>query len=227
MIDEILRRWRIDGDIAAGLMFLRGRVQESPDFIEKIRIASFVGDAACKIFLGESDASQSRELRAWAATIEGWGPEAAVRAALAAGSLALPIWERRPESFAKAHLHAAPPKDQLRAVEEWLACPCDAHRDAARKTGRAEWDQARLIDMEGHAAFALAHDAIADVVEVLGKETAGIFLPDVLRSTAEAVGAAQRADANALCIPGDLDAGLQEVRAAIRGAIVPWALGLP
>jgi hypothetical protein len=78
-------------------------------------------------------AKSAQDLWHWVKDLESFGKTYAVRAAVVAARAALPAWERvEPNERA--------PHERIAAVEAWLACPCDAHADAAGDLAFANGD---------------------------------------------------------------------------------------
>lgn len=152
-------------------------------------------------------ATEHPDLALWVRGLSRWGPEALVRAAVAAARQALPIWasgecadahSSHPDWQAPLrHLrlvcgNAARARSAIEAAEAWLACPCDAHI--------REWYEAR---------------------DVAGP---GVWLPYPNASRQQVGDRISALSADARIKEAAKIAGEPRVRDAVRSSLVAWAL---
>jgi hypothetical protein len=221
-VREAEKRWRATRSVEDLVALFRHRVRVRPRLRERVRLAAFAGDEAARLILGPDAPVPPELLELWASELERlFGREGSVRVAHAIATAALPVWEQRPPVFAH-HGHPASPGEQVAALEAWLACPCDRHRELAARMLSTDPHYDRMCAVHDSAGFALAHDAIAAAVQNL---TEGGHLVDAYQWTAEALAITRRLRAGALPFHGDLEAGLPLMRDAIRLALVEWAVG--
>lgn len=127
---ELERRAREGGspEDAARWLLMRERAGELPR--ERLELLVWLGHAPAVAALAGQPLHVPRELESWVRGLERWGPEAAVRAALAAARLLLPLWSAR---------HPQDPRlaEALAAAERWTIDPGPAAAEAARAAADA------------------------------------------------------------------------------------------
>lgn len=240
-----LARSAEQGDPGARRLLLLERLRAGQVTEGRLRLAAFLGDAAAADATGAGVGSE--DLAAWFAAITAWEPAACARAALAAAALIEPVW---------AAAGGGPAVERvLEALRAWTACPCQAHADAAAlaradlraagiggahprlaaHAGRAAHCAdlaAQLVDRTGaHAIAACTHEALSRAAQVPPE-----VIDAALAWRACPCEAHRRAVVQACPSPGGdtlgdyllrlRGAGSARVRAAVREAVVPWALGL-
>jgi hypothetical protein len=200
---ELERRFRASGASDDEAAWLRERLRAGRIPTERLRLAAVVGHpAACRALGCEPLVDPA----ALGAAVAGHGREALLRALLALARAALPAWEQR---FPRDDR----PRIALEAAQGEAGCPCPRHRAAvAGRLGAAAdaWAAARQVPAQRAAQAALLCQRAAAVAA---------------RSPA---GAEQDADdlRAAILAAGDLEPPAR-VRALLRAALAPWALGYP
>lgn len=204
-MDEELRRLQRqanagDHDAAARLLVRRLRIGELGR--EGVELAAYLGHDAASRAVPELDPeTEGRE-----ALVEGlarWGKEAFVRAAVAAAYAVLPRFE-------EVLTHDDKPRKAIAQAEEWIACPCEAHRVAARLAADAADDAAR------EASLAEAGDDESAFAAWTARNAALAAAAHDLRHAAhEALMTIEEAAAVEVC----------DVDALVRQALLDWALG--
>lgn len=171
------RAWRASPTVEAEADYLRARVRAGDLAPEKLELAAYVGHAAARkaaghgccprhqalgrdpqegalarLLCSESPLSVHDPLPAWVRGLSRWGAEVQVRAAVAAGWVALGAEERRvgvvwdeanrvyrhdTDSFDPASMNLVhrllDARRAIEAAEAWLCCPCEEHRIAAAR----------------------------------------------------------------------------------------------
>jgi hypothetical protein len=200
-----LERLAAAGDPGAERELLLERVRQGEVTPQAVRVAAYLGQPAALAAQPDAGpAGNTRELVPWLEGLAGLDAALLTRAALAAARYAY-------ESAGKELVDPRLDKG-LAAVEEWLACPCEPHRVAARLAAEEADEAAREAsvlpassDEAAFSAFAVRNAAL----------TAAALRPvDALQ---EAV--------NAFLDGGsalDDDAALRE---EARRTLVAWALG--
>lgn len=193
---------------------------------ERIALAAYLGDEAARRVMPYRDAGgvpgswlcvNNRVLSDWTRGLAQWGQAICVRAVVAAALVALPYISRSdyaggcPCTFLGCRRCYAR-RAILAAAENWLACPCEEHREACDSLGPlSDPFQAMIscIVLWGKPGTHSAGNGIAAATVAL--ESFAILLT-----------------------PGDPDIwddpctdtrGRDRVRQAVRDALVPWALG--
>lgn len=210
MTDERLRHLRRaaadDPAARAALLTARLRAGDLPE--DRLRLAAHLGDPAALEVLGAAPPASSsigrwvHGLAPWSADDgwPAWAAEAYARAAAAAAAAVLPCLERDPEQAAAAGRAVA-------AMDAWLACPCDAHARAVVAAGTPfEHVPAGPAALFAGRARRFAEGALARMCGV------PLLEGPARASATEAATSAARATSTDV------------VRAAIRDALVPWAL---
>jgi hypothetical protein len=138
------RRWRETSAVDDGRRFLAHLLRAGRDEVEALRVrlaigdlhperallAAHVGHAPARAALADRAPTGATSLAAWGERLFDFGQAACVRAALAAGRVALrALDDGAGDEAARAALAAA---------EGWLACPCPLHYDEGER-----WNQRR------------------------------------------------------------------------------------
>lgn len=116
---------------------------------QRIELAAYAGDAGAALAAGgglsydEIGRATSRDLAAWTRGLARWGAPVLVRAACAAGRVALPVWEQADAGATEGGymLHVqnidmtdgSAPRRALDAAEAWLAEPTEERLQAWRE----------------------------------------------------------------------------------------------
>lgn len=138
MADEELRRLERlagAGDLEAEARLLRERLRIGDASRDGVEIAAYLGHAAAGRVVPHV-APADLASQEWITGLGRWGKATLVRAALLAGRAVL-------SRFEQTLTHEQAPREALRAAEEWLVHPCEAHRVAARLAMEAADDCAR------------------------------------------------------------------------------------
>lgn len=238
-----LARSAEQGDPGARRQLLLERLRAGQVTEDRLRLAAFLGDPAAADAAGA--ATGGEDLAGWFAAITAWEPAACARAALAAAALVEPVWAAAGGGPAVTRA--------LEALRAWTDCPCPAHADAvaaarmdlrtagiggahprlAAHAGRAAHcaDLAAQLSEPGATLAAPTHEALSRAAQVP---------PDVIDAAvawrACPCEAHRREVVTACPAPGGdtlgdyllrlRGGGSARVRAAVRDAVVPWALGL-
>ena len=200
---ELERRFRASRSSEDEAAWLRERLRAGRLQAERLRLAALVGHPAACQAVGTQPLLDPAAL---AGAIAEHGREPQLRALLALARGGLPEWEQR---FPRDDR----PRIALEAAAGEAGCPCPRHRTAVveRLPAAADaWAAARQLGAQRAAQAALLCQLAAAVA---GRAPAG--LEPGLEELRAAILAA-----------GDLDAPAR-VRAALRAALVPWALGYP
>lgn len=74
------------------------------------------------------------EFREWVSGLSLWGFDTLIRAASAATTVGLPVWEEEHDvtSYPADDPDAYSPRRAIEAVEAWVVCPCEEHREECR-----------------------------------------------------------------------------------------------
>lgn len=259
---ELERRWRDGRDPEDAARWVKeleraGRPAEvlharvEAGLLARARLAAAAGlgdeTARAALALAGAPMHESRlpELEAWLEALRPVGPEAWVRAAVAAARAVLPALESALPGERR-------PAIALDAASAWLACPCQRHADAARSAAEEAW---RLCDSEGRRtepelqlawerAFPApaASNAAAAVASAAGAAAFACFAEEAMvvawavhaaNAAAETLGsplstpfaATSGGRAAELAFAAARAAGASPIREAIRAELVPWLLG--
>lgn len=117
------------GDAVARAAWLREQVRVGAMDERRLRLLAYCDDAAAALAAGRPQ--PARDVTAWVLGLEAWGAEACVRAALAATSVALPLWEARSTD--------PRPGQAVLAVRTWLAAPQPARALDCRARAEELW----------------------------------------------------------------------------------------
>lgn len=177
---------------------------------ERVLLAAYVGDETARAALGvlapgELDlprfAPAGGDLERWVFGLKRWGKPAEVRAGVAIGRMALAAWSARYPRDPR--LEAA-----VLAAEAWVACPCAAHAEAAHAAAHV----VALIPDQEHAE---------DERDVRPRRARSCFegVAGAVRSTSPTSAWTCSSAAYAAELTSD-----EAVRAAVREALVRWAL---
>lgn len=159
-LGELQRRWKESDSVEDEVAYLLARVQLR-DLEEKwLRLASHAGYVAAQKALSEDPApprsTRWTDLEPWVTAFSEWGVQAAGVAALAAVDTAWSCWERHFSGAAREAIET-----WLQAARAWIACPCEAHRDAA--SAAVSTIVGRLTDKDVPAGGGYILDAAAAV----------------------------------------------------------------
>ncbi|MCO5169417.1 MAG: hypothetical protein M9894_23990 [Planctomycetes bacterium] len=161
---DLERRAR-QGDPTAAARALSARVRAGALTDERLRLAALVGDAAARLALGPAAPAEPADADGLAAALQGFGVEAVVRATVAATRAVTAVADPR------AGWDLARARRAMDAAEAWLACPCDAHVEAARAVGQAGDEDP-------------AYAELAPAWAVLGPASARLLAAEVALNTA-------------------------------------------
>lgn len=212
MSDARLRQLQRDaatGDLAARARLLNERVRIGDLAPDRLQLAAYLGDEAAEEALGQRPhvpptITIGRWVRGLARPTDGrypdWAAQAYARAAAAAARATLPCFAGRdPAGAVRA----------VDALDAWIACPCDEHgrasAAAASHVPQSPPGPAGLFASRGVRFAGLAILRAAAVSLVQGGAPATASASDAAADAARATSA-------------------EVVRAAIREALVPWAL---
>ena len=143
MADEELRRLERlagAGDLEAEARLLLERLRIGDVSREGVELAAYLGHGAAGVVVPGVTPADPEPLE-WVSGLGRWGKEVAVRAAILAARAVLPRFE-------DVMTHEEGPRKAIRAAEEWLVHPCEAHRVAARLAMEAADDCAREASVE-------------------------------------------------------------------------------
>lgn len=192
---QLERRWRETRAIDDEAAYLAERVRAGHLTEECLSLAAHCGHVAARRAIQGRPGEEPVSLKERVYGLAKWGKETCVRASVAAAGV-------HASTDAMA-LHA------LNAASEWLACPCDSHRNAAQEAAFHTLD-ARAPTSTRVAGFAAAA-AGAGAEDDLDSGTAG--------------GAAAKDAFQALHIV-EAERGPEGVAAALA-AVAQWALERP
>ena len=239
MADQRLRaleRQAAQGDQAAHARWLLARLRAGELSASRLHVAAALGHEPAREALTNRAPAQLGGLNAWEEDMQDWAPDLLVAAALAAGRLGLAAWEER-------HADDRRLREALEAAEAW----------AAQRGGAAAVQAAirSLAEMEGVLAADwavydppgdLVEDANAELpVEVAYDEAAaapersaragGRAVKEAVRCVAWRAQAASRSSLSNYAWKAGWELrwalGAEEAEAALRDALVAWAVGVP
>lgn len=193
---DLLRRWQRSGSITDEAAYRRERVRAGELAGPRLDLAAHCGHPAARQVIGGGWPAQ---LHPWVHGLRRWGPEALVRAAVAAARFVYPHWS--------AGLHG--PRDgewvteALRAAEEAVLRPAAIDRKTLQRHGQ----EASLATSESDVEFGV--EAAADCCALAIK----VLLDPTPETAWECVRAASGAEPE------------EEVLQAVQDELVPWALG--
>lgn len=192
---------------------------------ERLSLAGYLGDPSARRALACEPGEEER-IEQWVRGLREWGAQACVRAAVAAARVVLPVWESWEPGELAPRGH---PRRAVDATEAWMRVGTDATRDqstqalaAAEEVVDGASQVLAAIDQEhrgvvGASAWR-AIDAGCAAVAAARAAHWTLWGNDPRRGTPETdVGWAVKDCAVALQSRG-------ATRAAIRDALVPWAL---
>ncbi len=125
---DLERRAR-QGDSTAEAAALVRRLRAGDLDEERLRLAALVGDPAARLALGRDAPAVPPTPAALARALRAFGAEALVRATVVAARAMAATADPRFWDLSRA-------RAAITAAEAWLACPCDAHLEAARDVGQ-------------------------------------------------------------------------------------------
>lgn len=252
---ELERRVREGGaslEEAARWLLERQRAGELPR--ERLVLLAWLGHESARAALAGEPLHVPGELESWVRGLERWGPEASVRAAVAAARLLLPLWEGR-------HPQDRRPAEALSAAEAWSADPRPETAEAAHAAADAchgillqlerAGEPGPALERELALAFRETRAAVQAALCAAGHGSRGtrsvlaavaarerLALEEVppgvqgiySRAVQDAHGAAlasRAIDADRLGQLPELDTprAAAAVRAAVSRELIPWALG--
>lgn len=213
------RRASLDGDHAARARLLVTRVRSGALAPLRLELAAHLGDEGARLAAGQ-ERPPVLDTVDWVRALEAWGMEPLARASIAASLLLLPRWRLvRPQDERPARA--------IQATIAWVRCPCRRCQEVAASAGELAdlaWSQAadeldaRSVCQAARYCTYSARPSRPPRPEECGPE--GSFTTD----------GDDAAECVALVIDGltgtstELDAA-RTVRAAVRDALAPWALG--
>ena len=211
---ELERRYEASGAANDHVALLRERLRAGQLDRARISLAASCGHPAARALqLGEVgdhfvirfliDPPSRSESYVSARNVESlasWGKPAAVRVALAAARLLLPVWEQQVDEPA--------PRRALERVVEWLHDPCETRAEAAREAGEAV--RRRLLQLS-NAGDPFAQQA-AQATEAAALVAAS---PGPLSAARGALGVAQAAERAV---------GKPSLGSAVCAELMAWAL---
>lgn len=169
---DLERRAR-QGDSTAEAAALVRRLRAGELDEDRLRVAALVGDPAARLALGRGAPAIPAHAHGLARALQAFGSDVVIRATISAVRAMSAIADPR----AGWDLRRA--RAAIAAAEAWLACPCEAHLDAARDVGQtgdevpadAELAPAwAVIGPEGTRLFA-TEVALGCAASELGEET--------------------------------------------------------
>lgn len=175
---------------------------------EKLELAAYCGHAASRSALGERAPREEPDLERWGRGLERFGLEAGIRAAHAAARSVVGLWSERPDASIE-HRGEASPGEQVAAVAEWIACPCEEHVREVLAT-LPSLPKKTFFDTHGDLGWTRAHDTAELLALAIRRPK---FVAPTLALAARALAAEH---------PG-LDAE-RSVRATSESALIAWAL---
>lgn len=232
------RAWRTSGSDADEAALLRARIRAGLLTVEALERAEALGHAPASLVLEErAEVRQQKGRKArrpgkrktrrslrgpseqdhhggvfWIMSLESWGREACVRAAVAVARLALP---RLPGQSLEARL-------ALRAIEAAEAWIVDPTKAAERSAG--EQAERLTTATSAGAAAACARLAAAAAGRLVADRGPGVDFMGGDLDAARRAGAGEAAlDAASSALRAGFDPG--QIRDAIRADLVPWLLG--
>lgn len=160
-------------------------------------------------------------LRGWVARIGWWGPQACMRAAVAAARLGLEVWEGTGQE----------PERAVAAAEAWVLCPCDDHARGAKDA----WEACRGASFQQTAQDYVLGAARSAAWAAQAASVGG--LPSVVVCVATALASVEAGTPDRA---REFDPGLSgndpsspalrkaetRLRATISDEVLPWALGV-
>lgn len=236
-----LERQLAQGDAEAEPALLLERVRQGLLDPARLELAAYLGHPPARQALLERAPEASGDLEAWVRGLADWGPGAWVRAAVAAARLVLPSWEQR-------GLEDTSPQEALAAAQAWLREPTaeraqEAHACAELAQGVLEAlnELAHTVSFEDHFVLmaevfretrAAVQAALSAAVEPERGATHAVLAAVAARERSALVGAPPMLHLRAAQVGrlGELpelntQEASDEVRAAVRAALLPWALG--
>jgi len=199
-----LEREAAGGDLQARAHLLRERTRTGDLASERLSLAAYLGDEASREALALGSVDDEPSLESWVRGLSDWGEPACARAAAAAARL---LWPRVP-------VEDELPRRALASVEAFLECPCASHRLAV-----IELSQARS-NPEG---WTVPRWALPTPEMAAWWATVVVWGPNIRQGPT--IHPAEATWGGVHAVVRSLGANAEEsVRAAIRTALVPWAL---
>lgn len=208
-----LERDAARGDEVAAARVLSERLRRGDLTAERLRLAGYLGDSTARLALGPV-ARVEQDVSAWTRGFDAWGAEVALRGVLALARAALPRCEARltaPEVARAA----------LATVEDLLEAPSpEALADARAAIAALDaLDVAPSADLDDDTAAGLALDVLRELEAVVRAHTADDPRVAAWDSVAAFADFSLHCARKAPLVRGDDD-----LRDALRAALVPWAL---
>ena len=202
-LQQLRRAWD-EGDLEAKVRLLRERMRAGELSEERVRLAAWLGDTAARLSLSGTVPAAPKGLLGMVRGLPGFprtDAEAFARVQESDGVTPL-FWQvgaRLGIAAARLSRARSGEPDPITAAEEWVLCPCGAHRKAAaRATTHVVGEYSRTLRVEQILAHA------AD----LARQPRGV--EGLWRSLDQA----------------RREAGSKALREALVAELVPWALGL-
>jgi hypothetical protein len=203
-----LQRQAAQGDLQAQGRLLLERVRAGDLDPDGLRLAAYLGDPGAREALGADAPAAPPDLGDWAVGIapsgagarDPWTREALARVAAAAARAALPAWEEQ-------HPNDRLPRRTVEAIEEWILCPCEDHAEAALHCSRSTREEEGTGWLERILEALPPREALLAVQRAARIPLSPAAMPSVVMCAARATSE-------------------ETIRAAIREALLPWALGL-
>lgn len=234
-----LERRLAEGDAAAEAPLLAERLRAGTLAPERLRLAAYLAHAPARDALADAAPRLREDLEGWIRGLAEWGPQAWVRAAVAAARRVLSLYEERFEAPGSFDLR---PREAIEAAELWLRQPSPDTLLSARAHAAA------VMEVSHPAAFAEGPRVHAGVFrESRAAVQAALSATDEPRGVTHAVlaGVAARERLGLAELPDDSPmwvraanvgrlgelpelstrAAVAGVREAVREELLPWALG--
>jgi len=208
------------GDDAARAKLLAERVRSGSLDPARLRLAAHLGDSAARTALDGEAPAVIEALGSWVGALGAWGRPLVVRSLLVATRRVLPI-------FTAALPHEESPERALRGAEAWLQEPDEATALEAERASHdafacvqrvTQW----LCQRDRLALFTGQQRVALEYVPWTARDAALGAFRATCRGEDPEVSSLLRLDAS-MVGSGWLEEGA--LRAAIRGALVPLALG--
>jgi hypothetical protein len=125
---DLERRFKETGSPDDEAAWLLERVRVGDLTRERLELAAYCGHEGARRAVGIDTVPHPENLKDWHEGLRRWGVEIQVRGGSIAARRAMSLWE--------AESGDRRPWAALAAVEEWLACPCADHDNAAARAQR-------------------------------------------------------------------------------------------
>jgi hypothetical protein len=195
--------------------WLRTRLRTGELTADRLELAAYCGDDAAKRILERTQEPAFQDTVAWADGLRKWGAATTVRAAVALARYFACDWH--------PGVGVGDLEQGLRAVERWILCPCDHHRQEAldQRVTSGGWGwinrMAETIPkratMKSRRAGLVAELAAMAIEELAAPATHPNFWPQLWQATRPFPWSKSKEE----------DA--RKSRAAIADELIPWAIG--